>query len=74
MPPRAGNVSMCSAKLLATLGYQPFQPWPMGADLYPTDRRWHFQRPADEPGSFQRIVERLYRYSPRARLLAHEPA
>lgn len=63
MPPRAGNVSMCSDKLIATLGYHPFQPWPLGDELVPTDRRWHFQRPVNEPGSFQRISERLYSHS-----------
>ncbi len=64
MPPRAGNVSLCSAKLVATLGSQPFRPWPVGADLLPTDRRWHFHRPDGERGSYQRIVERLYHYPP----------
>ena len=63
MPPRAGNVSMCSAKLSAALGCNPFHPWPVGADLVPTDRHWHWQRPSDEVGSFQRIVERLYHYA-----------
>src|SRR5207244_9473599 len=29
MPPRAGNVSMCSAKLIALLGHNPFRPWPV---------------------------------------------
>lgn len=62
MPPRAGDVSMNSAKLITLLGRQPFQPWPVGADLVPTDRHWHFARSADDPGSFQQVVERLYRY------------
>jgi dTDP-4-dehydrorhamnose reductase len=63
MPPRAGNVSVCSYKLIAALGGNPFRPWPAEADLWPTDRQWHCHRPADDPGSFQRIVERLYHYS-----------
>jgi dTDP-4-dehydrorhamnose reductase len=62
MPPRAGNVSMCSDKLIAALGENPFQPWPAG-DLLPSDRLWHFERPAHERGCFERIVERLYHYS-----------
>lgn len=62
MPPRAGNVSMCSDKLVRVLGGNPFQPWPAGDELWPDDGRWHWHRPADEPGSFQWIVERLYRY------------
>ncbi|HEV3236345.1 MAG TPA: sugar nucleotide-binding protein [Gemmataceae bacterium] len=62
VPPRAGNVSMCSAKLLALLGHNPFRPWPVGEELCPTDREWHSQREGKVVGSFQRIVERLYRY------------
>src|SRR5437870_2962635 len=63
IPPRAGNVSMCSDKLLALLGRNPFRPWPVGEDLVPTDRLWHIHRPPDQPGGFQDIVDRLYRYS-----------
>ena len=67
MPPRAGNVSMCSDKLIALLGRNSFRPWPLGEDLFPTDRQWHFYRPADRPGNFQAIADRLYHYA-RARL------
>jgi dTDP-4-dehydrorhamnose reductase len=63
MPPRAGNVSMCSAKLIATLGGNPFKPWPVGEDIFPTDRNWHFQRCGNDPGSSQKIVERLYHHT-----------
>jgi dTDP-4-dehydrorhamnose reductase len=62
IPPRAGNVSMNSDKLIAVLGYNPFQPWPVGDELVPTDRRWHFHRPVEEGGSFDRLAARLYRY------------
>src|SRR5262249_38227675 len=62
MPPRAGNVTMCSDKLIALLWTNPFRPWPVGAELYPAHRRWHFERPPEEHGSFERIKERLYRY------------
>lgn len=62
MPPRAGNVSMCSNKLIAAMGYNPFRPWPLGDDLLPRDRHWHFQRHPEERGSLERIAERLYRY------------
>ena len=48
MPPRAGNVSMNSGKLSTELGEQPFQPWPLGDDLQPTDRQWHHERPGGE--------------------------
>src|SRR5262245_29263518 len=60
MPPRAGNVSMCSDMLCAALGFQPFHPWPTEEALFPTDRMWHFRRPPEQPGSFEQIVERLY--------------
>ena len=63
MPPRAGNVSMNSAKLLQLLGEQPFRPWPLGEDLWPTNRTWHFERPIDEARSVEQIHERLYRYA-----------
>ena len=61
VPPRAGNVSMCSDKVRG-VGGEPFRPWPLGDELVPTDRRWHFERPAGEGGSPERIRERLYRY------------
>jgi dTDP-4-dehydrorhamnose reductase len=62
IPPRAGNVSMCSDKLITLLARNPFQPWPVGDELFPTDRLWHLTRPAGEPGSLQRLAERLYHY------------
>lgn len=65
MPPRAGNVSMCSDKLITAMGGNPFRPWPMGDELFPSCRMWHFHRPREEGGSFERIVERLYHYPER---------
>ncbi len=62
LPPRAGNVSMDSGKLRAVLGGDPFRPWPFGDELIPTDREWHFRRPADEPGGPAWLAGRLYRY------------
>jgi dTDP-4-dehydrorhamnose reductase len=62
VPPRAGNVSMRSDKLIAALGGNPFRAWPVGDDLWPTDRRWHFGRPPGEGGSPRRVAERLYHY------------
>jgi dTDP-4-dehydrorhamnose reductase len=61
-PPRAGNVSMCSGKLIRLLGPDPFRRWPDGDDLMPTDRLWHFRRAAGEAGSLERIRARLYQY------------
>jgi dTDP-4-dehydrorhamnose reductase len=63
MPPRAGNVSMCTDQLIALLGRNPFRPWPVGKDLVPTALQWHFDRLLDRPGSIQQVVERLYHYS-----------
>jgi dTDP-4-dehydrorhamnose reductase len=62
IPPRAGNVSMCSDKLCALFGQNPFRPWPVGEELFPSDRSWHFHRRSDKPGGFQDIVDRLYHY------------
>ena len=61
VPPRAGNVSMNSARLIAALGGDPFRAWPAGEELFPTDREWHFTRPADESGGPAWLAERLYR-------------
>jgi dTDP-4-dehydrorhamnose reductase len=63
LPPRAGDVSMCSDKLIAALGGNPVQPWPVGEELWPADRDWHYRRDGGEPGSVRKIAERLYRYS-----------
>jgi dTDP-4-dehydrorhamnose reductase len=60
IPPRAGNVSMCSDKLINAMGGNPFRPWPSDHDLMPTDRHWHHQRPVGQDGSFQCIVDQLY--------------
>jgi dTDP-4-dehydrorhamnose reductase len=62
LPPRAGNVSLCSAKLVAALGVQPFRPWPADEALLPSDRLWHWQRPPGEQGSVARLEAQLYRY------------
>lgn len=51
VPPRAGDVTMDSARLAQALGYEPFDPWPSDESLVPTHRDWHRERPADEPRS-----------------------
>ncbi len=33
------------------LGHDPLDAWPYDEALVPTHREWHFERPADEPGS-----------------------
>jgi dTDP-4-dehydrorhamnose reductase len=66
IPPRAGNVSMDSGKLITALGFQPFDSWPYDESLLPTDRHWHFERPSDSPGSPTFLAEVLYRNPLRA--------
>jgi dTDP-4-dehydrorhamnose reductase len=62
MPPRAGNVSMNSDKLLTILGGHPFAPWPVGDDLVPMNRDWHWPRSEEQPGSRDQVIARLYGY------------
>jgi dTDP-4-dehydrorhamnose reductase len=61
IPPRAGDVSMSSEKLIGDLGFEPFDPWPLYDDHVPTHPDWHFERPAHEPGSPALLAEVLYR-------------
>jgi dTDP-4-dehydrorhamnose reductase len=61
MPPRAGNVTMDSSKLIRALGYNPFSPWPLDDRWVPTDRDWHCARPPDEQGSPELLASALYR-------------
>lgn len=65
MPPRAGNVSMNSDKLVRLFdGEMPFRPWPMRDEHRPTDREWHHDRPYDERRGPSEIRDRLYRDRP----------
>ncbi len=64
IPPRAGNVTMRSDKLIETLGTNPFRPWPLDPQMYPTDRDWHARRELEEVGSKERIAKELYTYCP----------
>lgn len=41
MPPRAGDVTLDSSKLIEAVGYQPFDPWPFHESLIPNNRDWH---------------------------------
>ena len=61
IPPRAGNVSMDSGKLIRTLGYNPLEPWPLDESLVPTHRDWHRERSPGERGSPRRLQELLCR-------------
>ena len=62
VPPRAGNVSMNSEKLHALMGGDPFRAWPHGEELFPSDRRWHFERPMGEENGQERVRKQLYQY------------
>jgi dTDP-4-dehydrorhamnose reductase len=55
IPPRAGNVCMDCSKLIAALGYDPFDPWPYCEELVPTHPDWHRERPRGEPRSPQHL-------------------
>lgn len=61
MPPRAGNVSMNSDKVIRLLSKNPFRPWPLDPQLMPEHREWHASRSPGEEGSAQRIQRQLYR-------------
>jgi dTDP-4-dehydrorhamnose reductase len=63
LPPRAGDVTLNSAKLTQALGYEPFDPWPLDEDHVPTHRRWHFEGPR---GSAELLAECLYQNLGRA--------
>ena len=60
MPPRAGDVTMDSSKLLAALPEIQLAPWPLDPSLAPTDRCWHFERPDGEIRGVQQIPKVLY--------------
>ena len=61
IPPRAGDVTMDSGKLTETLGYSPFDPWPLDSQWVPTHRDWHWDRQDSEVGSPELLADVLYR-------------
>ena len=64
VPPRAGDVSMDSSKLVRALGYEPFDPWPLYDEHIPIHSDWHCERPSDERGSPEHLAKVLY-WNPR---------
>jgi dTDP-4-dehydrorhamnose reductase len=66
IPPRAGNVTLDCSKLIAALGYQPFDSWPVDPAHWPHEREWHYDRNGDQQGSAARVADCLYRNSNRA--------
>jgi dTDP-4-dehydrorhamnose reductase len=61
IPPRAGNVSMNSEKLIRLMGYNPFRPWPINENHVPNDRDWHHRRDQPWTGSRECMETWLYR-------------
>jgi dTDP-4-dehydrorhamnose reductase len=61
IPPRAGNVSMNSEKLIRALGYDPFDAWPYCDSLMPDHDRWHYERPSGIEHSPRRLHRVLCR-------------
>ena len=61
IPPRAGNVSMLGDRLTEAVGRAVLDPWPADDLLVPTDRDWHYERPAHEMGSPEWLADVLYR-------------
>lgn len=59
LPPRAGNVTMNSGKLVKLLGRAPFKEWPIDPKLRPVSRNWHYQR-GEFPSSPDQIQNQLY--------------
>ena len=73
IPPRAGDVSMNSSKLVTALGFDPFDPWPLHPEFVPTHRDWHWERATDEPGSPELLSKILYRNPRRPHLPLPKP-
>ena len=61
MPPRAGNVTMDSSRLIAALDHNPFSPWPLNEEFVPTDPDWHSSRSDGFTGSPELLHRVLYR-------------
>lgn len=61
IPPRAGNVTMDSAKLRAAIGFDPLASWPLLEGQVPLHRNWHFERDSAGQNSPQWLVSTLYR-------------
>jgi dTDP-4-dehydrorhamnose reductase len=62
LPPRAGDVSMDSSKLARALGYEPFDPWPLGDEHVPTHRQWHCEGARGSPELLQEVLYRNPRF------------
>ena len=61
IPPRAGNVTLNSSKLVEQLGFQPFDPWPLNEQYVPTSKNWHFETDTTIKGSPDLLQSVLYK-------------
>ncbi|MBA63827.1 MAG: dTDP-4-dehydrorhamnose reductase [Planctomycetaceae bacterium] len=61
VPPRAGNVSLNSDKLINRLGFLPFDAWPTNELYVPTDRDWHYDIDTTIKGSPELLKAVLYK-------------
>ncbi len=60
MPPRAGNVSMNTNKLMALIGSDVVRPWPRQTDHVPAHLEWHQSQ--NETHSKNTVAMHLYGY------------
>ena len=60
VPPRAGNVTMRSTKLIEAIGFSPFDAWPFDDRWNPTHREWHYDRGSDDENSAELLERILY--------------
>ncbi len=70
IPPRAGNVTLDSSRLLAAIDPLAFDPWPLDEQHVPTDRRWHYESPRGSP---EQLTAMLYRNQQRRRRWPFQP-
>jgi dTDP-4-dehydrorhamnose reductase len=59
-------VTLNSRRLAESLGFEPFDPWPLDDQWVPTHPDWHWERKEGERGSPQLLADVLYR-NPRAK-------
>ncbi len=64
IPPRAGDVTMDSAKLRAALGFDPLLRWPLFEHQVPLHRNWHFEQDVGGQSGPQWLDSTLYRRPP----------
>jgi len=63
IPPRAGNVTMISEKILKIIGPNTIKPWPLKPHLVPGDLNWHHAREYEFDYSKAHLHDNLYRHA-----------